>query len=81
MTVSDCAHRRSKLMALDAGRGGVQYRVFCLACWKTLDGPIGHDVVARQQTAHRRSPRLHVDGSVVWAEVLTSAELAARRKG
>lgn len=75
----NCEHTLRKLLCLDAGRGGLQYRSYCAHCWECMAGPIAHDQVARDAVAAGRRPRLHTDGSVVWAPVITAEELERRR--
>jgi hypothetical protein len=77
--MTDCIHLKRTLICLDAGRGGLQYRTYCRVCWACTDGPIGHDEVARAAVAGGRRPKLHSDGSVLWAPVVTTDEIERRR--
>jgi hypothetical protein len=77
--MSDCLHERQTLLCLDAGRGGLQYRRYCRACWVCTEGPIGHDQVARAAVSGGRRPKLHTDGTVLWAPIATTDEIEMRR--
>lgn len=32
--MTTCAHPREVLLRLDCGAGGVQFRMYCLTCWR-----------------------------------------------
>jgi hypothetical protein len=75
-----CEHRRNVLLCLDTGRGGLQYRHYCRRCWSCTAGPLDHGRVAQQAVLAGRRPKVHTDGTVVWAPVVTTPEIERRRR-
>jgi hypothetical protein len=56
MTDADkCTHDRRVIVRIDCRAGGIQYRRYCLDCWRALEGAIAH-AKARAELGDAEAP-------------------------
>ena len=69
-----CGHGRVRLVKLECGAGGVQYRKYCMTCWGALGGAIAHS------EAHAQEARSGIEAPLATLEIIHAArDCYARR--
>lgn len=72
---SPCGHDRATLVRIECGAGGIQFRKYCLTCWRPLSAAIPH-VSARDEQR-----RCGVEAPIADLQIIhATADCYARRE-